>query len=146
MHPAFGEELRKHYESMDDDQLLVVAAERNTLTPQAASLLTEELNRRRFSQEDLQDASARVNEVNAENEQIQEPVFTSAVPSFLLLAAFLAAFVASDLLGPYFFKSPPLLAVTQKAILFIFVLVYTGWQILSALNRRRRKPEENSRE
>jgi hypothetical protein len=140
-----SDELHQRYRSMVDDELLVVAAESASLTLVAATALKQELDRRRLTEADVKDASERLNELNAEDQEIRKALFDPrkklayAMRSLFLSALMLACWGISAFLARALFNSSQTQVKFEVGACFLFASSYTIWQAVVYPKRRQKK-------
>jgi hypothetical protein len=144
--PTSGE-LGQRYRGMADDELLVVAAESASLTPVAAAALKQELARRGLAETDVEEASARLSELSAENEEIRKALFDPktrlanelrfALNYFIGLILMAVGWGISTLLARALFKSPQTRTNFATGACILVGFGYSFWLIVEYIKRRR---------
>ncbi len=137
---------------MTDDELLVVAAQLASLTPEAATELRKELARRGLTETDVKEASEKIRKLNVEDQKIRGALFDprrrleSALRSFIAFVLVVAWWVISLPLAGALFKSPHTQMKFRTSICFFIAIADVAWEIaVYKKGRRSRRAKTTAR-
>jgi hypothetical protein len=140
-----SDEIWERYRSLSDDELLVLAAESTSLTPEADEALKQEVARRGLRQTDVEEASARLIRFKAKDTEVQRALFdfrsklAYTLRSLILVALLVVSWWVSAFVARAFFKSPETRVKFQEVAFVLAALALTTWEVVRYVKKRRNR-------